>query len=180
MDNWQQAVKAIGFKPELLSSNVHSLRSFHKLLLSKFPYLSRRVLIDIGHTYVSLLPPNLLPIELHKVWMLPSEDEVSLSSQASYKSTITLRLDAALLKVNTQLQLYRSMLNGKIIDGILVTGGHANDDEMISMIASRTNMTVESINNYLPSFTENQPQIGSAFVTALGTAYSAIQWFKEH
>jgi type IV pilus assembly protein PilM len=72
------------------------------------------------------------------------------------------------------------MLEGRQVGGLLLTGGHVQDSDVVGLITTRTNMNVECINDYLTSLSDNPYKLGSAYATALGIALNAIHWTQEH
>ncbi|MFH0259571.1 pilus assembly protein PilM [Vibrio barjaei] len=180
INNWTQVVKALGFKPQLISTNIHALRSVQTLVLTTYPQFSNWALLDIGQTNVSLLPPLQLPLELHKAWAITCDQDAHLTIQAPYSSAISTHFGSVLHKVIAQLQLFRSMLEGRQVGGLLLTGGHVQDSDVVGLITTRTNMNVECINDYLTSLSDNPYKLGSAYATALGIALNAIHWTQEH
>ncbi|MCF4175234.1 pilus assembly protein PilM [Vibrio sp. McD22-P3] len=180
IDNRIQVVKALGFKPQLISTNIHALRSVQKLVLTTYPQFSNWVLLDVGQKNVSLLPPLQLPLELHKAWSIACDQDAHLAIQAPYNSAISTQFGTVLHKVSAQLQLFRSMLEGHQVGGLFLTGGHVQDSDVVDLITTRTNMSVECISDYLTSLSDNQYKLGSTYATALGIALNAIHWTQEH
>ncbi|MCW8348372.1 pilus assembly protein PilM [Vibrio sp. ZSDZ65] len=183
VDNWSGTIKALGYQPQYMDTNINALRGLQSMLSNHQDVFDNWGVLDLGCQQAALCPPKNMPLDMAKQWLYDTTHQHGLDARGvNPKSQAEQAFEQIASKVMSQIQLYRSVQGGLILEGVLVCGGHANAPQIMDFIARKLGIPARplALHNAVGVSSKEATLLSGSFAVALGVAYNAAQWMEAH
>ncbi|MGR5503620.1 pilus assembly protein PilM [Vibrio sp. DNB22_10_4] len=182
VDSWSHVITKLGFRPKLMDTNNGALRGVQSWVCAHTPSLANHAVLDLGCVQATLLPPPALSPELAKSWVLEPIPELQNRAESQFKSLSEVVFESVAGRVASQLQLYRSVAGKEAIDGVILMGGHAQQEGVIDRVTKALSCPIACIDlqRLSTSKTKSGQALSPCYASAVGAAINGLNWLKRH